>query len=279
MGRYSSREVKPAPVQRSTHTPDTHHHTITPQAEHGGLQDLQRLLGNQGVQRFLAANPTIAQAKLTVGAADDAYEQEADRVASEVMSMPGPAAGGDTGVQREAAPEEEEMLRGKREADVQRQEVEEEIEMKRAPDIVQRVGALGESAQEDELAANGIQRASEGDDLMGSFDVGGDLENQIQSNKGGGQSLDSGDQGFFESRFNQDFSNVKVHTGGESDAINRSLGARAFTNGSDVFMRGGEYNPGSSGSRELLAHELTHVVQQTGSKPLQPKRDEACDGC
>ena len=286
MSRYASREMKPASVQRSTRTPETHHHTFTPQPESGGLHDLQRLLGNQGVQRMLSANPTIAQAKLTVGAADDAYEQEADRVASEVMSAQGPVGGGDAGVQRAA--EDEEMLQGKRDvqreadeeeiqmkrADLQRQEDEEEIQMKRAPEIVQRA-AFGE---EDEMAAKRIQRAAD-DGLMGSFDVEGDLENQIQSQKGGGNSLDTGDKSFFESRFGQDFSDVKVHTGGDSDAINRSIGARAFTNGADVFMRGGEYNPGSSSSRELLAHELTHVVQQTGSKPLQPKRDEHCDGC
>lgn len=254
MGHYANREIKPATVQRSTHTPNPPAQAV-PQADHR-LHDLQRLLGNQGVQRMLAANPTIAQAKLTVGAADDAYEQEADRVASEVMSTPSPT--GDSGVQREAAPEDDELA------------------MKRHPDIVQRA-ALGE---EDEMGAmKRIQRASDEQDMMGSFDVEGQLESQIQGEKGGGQNMDSGDRQFMESRFGQDFSDVKVHTGGQSDAINRSIGARAFTNGSDVFLRGGEYNPGTSAGRELLAHELTHVVQQTGSKPLQPKRDETCDGC
>ena len=266
MGRYASREIKPAPVQRSTHTPETHTHA-PPQMDRG-INDLQRLLGNQGVQRMLSANPTLAQAKLTVGAADDAYEQEADRVAGEVMSMQAPAAGAEASVQREEdegpETEDDELIQGKRDPSVQR-----------FPAIVQRA-ALGEK---DELAAKRIQRAADGQDLMGSFDVEGELEGQIQSQKGGGQALDSGDQSFFESRFGQDFSDVKVHTGSQSDAVNRSLGARAFTNGSDVFMRDGEYNPGSSGSRELLAHELTHVIQQTGSKPLQPKRDEHCDGC
>ncbi|HYO89005.1 MAG TPA: DUF4157 domain-containing protein, partial [Candidatus Limnocylindrales bacterium] len=171
--------------------------------------------------------------------------------------------------------EDEDELQMKRDPDLQRQEEEEEIQMKRSPEIVQRM-ALGE---EDEMQMKRIQRAADEPDLMGSFDVAGDLEGQIQSQKSGGQALDSGDQQFFESRFGQDFSDVKVHTGGESDSVNRSIGARAFTNGSDVFMRGGEYNPGSSGSRELLAHELTHVVQQTGSRPLQPKREEGCDGC
>lgn len=275
MGSYSSREYKPAPVQRSTRVPESSTHTA-PQVDQGGIHDLQRMLGNQGVQRLLSANPGIAQAKLTVGAADDAYEQEADRVAGEVMTMQTPS--GDAGVQREdEAPETEddEFIQGKRDADVQRAAPEDELGLMRMPNIVQR-GAMGE---DDEMAAKRIQRAADGQDLMGSFDVEGQLEGDIQSQKGGGQAMDSGDQQFFESRFGQDFSDVKVHTGGQSDSINRSLGARAFTNGSDVFMRGGEYNPGSSGSRELMAHELTHVVQQTGSKPLQPKRNEHCDDC
>jgi len=275
MGSYSNREYKPAPVQRSTQTPATHAHPV-PQVD-GGIHDLQRLLGNQGVQRLLAANPGLAQAKLTVGAADDAYEQEADRVAGEVMGMQAPAA--DAGVQRQEdegpEAEDDEFIQGKRDASVQREAADDELAMKRHPEIVQRA-ALGE---EDEMAAKRIQRAAEGEDLSGSFDVEGQLEGQIQSQKGGGQAMDGGDRAFFESRFGQDFSDVKVHNGGDSAAINRSLGARAFTNGSDVFMGGGQYSPGSSASRELLAHELTHVVQQTGSKPLQPKRDEACDGC
>ena len=268
MGHYSSREYKPAPVQRSTHAPETHTHLV-PQVD-GGIHDLQRLLGNQGVQRLLAANPGLAQAKLTVGAADDAYEQEADRVAGEVMSMQAPAAS--AGVQRQedegGEAEDDELIQGKRDAN---------LALMRISNFVQRDPFGGEV--DDDIQEKRIQRAEDGQDLMGSFDVEGQLEGQIQSQKGGGQAMDNGDRSFFESRFGQDFSDVKVHTGGDSASINRSLGARAFTNGSDVFMGSGQYSPGSSASRELLAHELTHVVQQTGSKPLQPKRDEACDGC
>jgi hypothetical protein len=61
-----------------------------------------------------------------------------------------------------------------------------------------------------------------------------------------------------------DFSGVKVHTDSQSDQLNKSIQARAFTTGQDVFFRQGEYNPGSRGGQELLAHELTHVVQQNG---------------
>ena len=61
-----------------------------------------------------------------------------------------------------------------------------------------------------------------------------------------------------------DFSGVKVHTDAKSDKLNKSIQAKAFTTGRDVFFRQGEYNPGSQGGQELIAHELTHVVQQSG---------------
>ncbi len=56
-----------------------------------------------------------------------------------------------------------------------------------------------------------------------------------------------------------------MHSDARADGLNRSLSARAFTTGQDIFFKQGEYNPGTSGGRELLAHELTHVVQQNGS--------------
>jgi hypothetical protein len=69
-----------------------------------------------------------------------------------------------------------------------------------------------------------------------------------------------------ESSFGADFSGVRVHADAQSDTLNQSLNARAFTTGQDVFFRQGAYSPGSSGGRELLAHELTHVVQQNGDQ-------------
>jgi hypothetical protein len=93
---------------------------------------------------------------------------------------------------------------------------------------------------------------------------GSNLESRINKQRGGGQSLHKSTRDFFESRFGYDFSQVRVHTDTESDNLNRDLNARAFTTGEDIFFRRGEYNPGSSNGRELLAHELTHVVQQTG---------------
>jgi hypothetical protein len=93
-----------------------------------------------------------------------------------------------------------------------------------------------------------------------------DVERAIQQARGGGQALDSGTRAGMESSFGADFSGVRVHADAGADALNRSLNARAFTTGQDVFFRQGAYSPGSSGGRELLAHELTHVVQQNGDQ-------------
>ena len=64
--------------------------------------------------------------------------------------------------------------------------------------------------------------------------------------------------------FGADFSGVKVHTDATSDELNQAIQAKAFTTGEDIFFRSGAYEPSSWGGQELLAHELTHVVQQNG---------------
>ncbi len=93
-----------------------------------------------------------------------------------------------------------------------------------------------------------------------------EVERAIHGKRGGGQALAGGVRGQMESALGTDFGSVRVHTDGESDDLNRSLNARAFTTGSDIFFRQGAYSPGSSAGRELLAHELTHVVQQGGGE-------------
>ena len=97
-------------------------------------------------------------------------------------------------------------------------------------------------------------------------EVSSEVEQAIQQARGRGQAMDSKVRTQMESALGVDFSGVRVHTGNEADTFNRALDARAFTTGQDIFFRQGEYNPGGSSNRELLAHELTHVVQQgTGS--------------
>jgi hypothetical protein len=118
-----------------------------------------------------------------------------------------------------------------------------------------------------------LARAAEGEG-----DVMPDVERAIESRRGGGQSLDRGVQSQMGNALNADFSGVRVHTDAGADGLNKSLSAKAFTTGSDIYFRQGEYNPGSSSGRELLAHELTHVVQQNPDKVQTKSDDEGSQG-
>jgi hypothetical protein len=90
------------------------------------------------------------------------------------------------------------------------------------------------------------------------------IERTIDQARGGGHGIDHGTRRHMESAFGADFSGVRIHTDARADGLSQSLSARAFATGRDVFFRQGEYSPGTSSGRELLAHELTHVVQQNG---------------
>jgi hypothetical protein len=93
--------------------------------------------------------------------------------------------------------------------------------------------------------------------------VTADLESRIARSRGGGQPLDAGTRTRMEGAFGADFSSVQVHVGPEADTLNRSMSAHAFTLGSDIWFGQGKYQPTSAPGQELLAHELTHVAQQS----------------
>ncbi|MEA5490314.1 MULTISPECIES: eCIS core domain-containing protein [Pseudanabaena] len=99
---------------------------------------------------------------------------------------------------------------------------------------------------------------------VGGGDASTELETSIQSARGGGQPLAANLQRSMGQAMGADFSGVKVHTDSQSDQLNQSIQAKAFTTGQDVFFRQGAYEPSSRGGQELIAHELTHVVQQNG---------------
>jgi len=114
-------------------------------------------------------------------------------------------------------------------------------------------------------------------------EVSPSVEQAIQQKRGGGQSLDAGVRRQMESSLGANFSGVRVHTDQQSDSLNLAVSARALTTGQDTFFRQGAYQPGNSTGRELLAHELTHVVQQgdqvrramSVSQPTDPHEVEA----
>lgn len=173
------------------------------------------------------------QPKLKINSANDKYEQEADRVAEQVMQMPVQS----VQLKCKSCGHEEEVTQ--------------------APKIaIQRKCSKCEN--EDEV----IQTKSNGG---GQGVASNGLMNQIRNTKGGGQSLDSTTKTFMESRIGENFGNVRIHNDNRSAGMNQEVNARAFTVGNDIYFNRGQYSPSSANGRKLLAHELTHVVQQNSS--------------
>jgi hypothetical protein len=118
-----------------------------------------------------------------------------------------------------------------------------------------------------------VQRAAEAP----AGEVPAEVEDGIHAARGGGGSLDPGTRGAMESALGADFSGVRVHTDARADSLSRALGARAFTTGRDVFFRQGEFSPATPGGQKLIAHELTHVVQQAAT-PVQRRLTLGAEG-
>lgn len=211
------------------------------------LLRLQQTVGNQAVGRLI-------QAKLKVGQPGDRYEQEADHVADAVMRMPEPdlSAGAAVSVQSQdvriqrVCPEREDELRRQ----VMGEEEEEEA-LRRQP----------EEEEEETLQAQEI--------LGRTPKVTPKVQAHVNAMRGGGQPLPESVRAFFEPRFGYDFSSVRVHTDAGAAQSAQALNARAFTLGRDVVFVAGQYSPGTTAGRRLLAHELAHVVQQ--SKNICPR--------
>jgi hypothetical protein len=244
------------------------------------------------------------QPKLKVSEPDDVYEQEADRVADTVMRMPEPMiqrkapcpAGAASCkeeeavvqtkplsitplVQRQADEEEkedEEPVQAKLDSapgmiSVQRQEEEEEKKEKEEPIQTKLISEHAvpslqrqpeeEEEKKDEEETVQTQRASDQ-----SPAVTPSFEASLSVIKDSGQPLSDNVRSFFEPRFGHDFSNVRVHYDDQAVESARAVNARAFTLGPDVVFGAGQYMPGTAAGRKLLAHELTHVVQQNGGR-------------
>ena len=132
----------------------------------------------------------------------------------------------------------------------QREAAPDEDDVAASHDLAQREAA----PDEDEVAAK------HDDEQVGvqGGPVGPETTSRIQAARGGGSSLDGGTRSSMESSFGTSFEDVRVHHNSESDTLNRRLTAKAFTTGNDIFLRG-DTSPSDS---KLMAHELTHVVQQ-----------------
>lgn len=101
------------------------------------------------------------------------------------------------------------------------------------------------------------------------------FESDLHATKGGGQPMAPEVKDNMENRFGQDFSDVRIHSNSQSASMSSSINAQAFTHGPDIYFNQNKYDAASPVGQKLLAHELTHVVQQTGSAPVQPKIQRA----
>lgn len=115
-----------------------------------------------------------------------------------------------------------------------------------------------------------IQRKESGQNMSAPEDLAG----KLQQTKGGGQSLPDDVQKDFGGKMNADLGGVKIHTDSQSHEMNEQLGAKAFTHGDDIYFKKDNYNPGSNEGKLLLAHELTHTVQQKNGSTGKVQKHE-----
>jgi hypothetical protein len=187
-------------------------------------------------QNKRTSNPTFNSIailpKLKIGQPGDKYEQQADAVANTVMQM-------SEGESLRMQPEEEDEK-------VQMQPLEEENKLQ-----------MQSEKEEEEVP---IQTKSADSTQISATPE--NLQSQIENTRGSGMQIDEQTRSFMGNRFGTDFSNVNIHTGQTAVNLNQQLNARAFTVGNDIYFNSGNYDPQSHSGKQLLAHELTHTIQQ-----------------
>ncbi|WP_367388236.1 DUF4157 domain-containing protein [Lewinella sp. LCG006] len=242
-----------------------------------------------------------AQPKVNVGKPDSRFETEADQMAERAVNSEGtskPLFGQisplvqrkeqEENLQAKATEEEEVMQAMMEEEDpVQRQrdteeeevqakmEEEEQVQSKEEEDVQRKVDEEQLQMQEEEEEAvqakeeeEAVQQKEEEEEVQAKLAPrpllhrGLDFANAIRMRRGKGRPLDTDTRQKMEGAFEADFSGVRIHTDQDAVQLNRALGAQAFTTGKDVFFNEGKYDPSRRKGQLLLAHELTHTVQQ-----------------
>lgn len=194
-------------------------HNVSPSTLKGETKEGFFSFSERSKKTFFS--PSVIQPKLEIGQPNDEYEREADRVADTVMRMPDPQ------IQRQPVEEEEERL-----------------QMKRENTLIQR--KCDECEEEEKL-----QKKSDGS-LQPTNPASSNISNQLASKAGTGNRLPKPVRSEMAHKMGADFSGVNIHTGPAAHKLNRQLGARAFTHGSDIYFNKGEYNPGSSEGKHLF---------------------------
>jgi outer membrane protein OmpA-like peptidoglycan-associated protein len=216
---------------------------------------LQNRLVHSNKQSLSDMTKPLLQPKLRIGQPNDKYEEEADRVADMVMRMPEP------NVQRQT--EEEEELQAKalsgpgalliqRQIDEEEEEIQPEASSENALSWIQRQVEEEEEEEEIQTKAETVRSPQIIPTPFGGRKVG----------LGKGSPLPKPPRSFFESRFGYDFTQVRIHTDARATDSANALNAKAFTLGHNIVFRQGQYDPQTTVGKKLIAHELTHVIQQ-----------------
>lgn len=193
------------------------------------------------------------QPKLTRGQPNDKYEQEADRVADQVVkTLPSqkPA------IQKKcAACKQKEGVQTK--PFLQKME-EEEVQAKAFPSIMR----MDEEEVQPKIQLKEEEEIQTKKDTNSSWVAPQKIQSKIGQSKGGGSPLPSSTKSFMESRIGVDFSKVRIHNDNNAHKLSTKLNAQAFATGNNIFFNQGKYNPETRSGKHLLAHELTHTAQQ-----------------
>ena len=217
------------------------------------------------------------QAKLNVGNANDKYEQEADAVADKVVNQKDifgaePFFSPSPSIQRsnevDQSQEDSEIIQEKPiQASitplVQTKEADEESADKETESDAVQLSKEDQETEVQKKEEDDIQKKEAGSERNTS-----QLESELNSSKGGGSPMGAGTKEGMESGFGADFSDVRIHSDSNAVQMNKNLGAKAFANGNDIYFNEGQYNPTSKEGQHLLAHELTHTIQQGGGKNI-----------
>lgn len=232
--------------------------------------------------------------KLKIGRPDDRFEQQADRVADTVMRMPDqplqmqPMEGDEDMLQNQSMDvedilqmqvmdDEEDQLQMQpleEEEELQMQQLDEEEEQLQMKEQIPGIQKMCPRCQERYRQGKPLNCPECSNKLQmkpavqmqgnGHIYASPEIAHQMNSTKGQGNLLSHEIRQDMSLKIGTDFSDVNIHTDATSHKLNRQLGARAFTHGNDIYFNKGEYNPTSQSGKQLLAHELTHVVQQSG---------------
>ena len=227
------------------------------------------------------------QPKLKVNQPGDSYEQEADLIAEKVVNMPEqdisaplPASPPEVQRQEEEEEEKEEEPVVNNPVSIQRMndEEREEIAAKHTNEISPNRGGnknirlSGEEEDHIQAFSGGRPPQKYQFDVLqlsgrGPPPVGVQFQQTLQNSATGGEKMSPSVGNSMETRFGADFSSVRIHTDATAGDMSRQVNAHAFTYGNHIYFNSGKYDPGSVSGRTLLAHELTHTIQQ-GASPV-----------